>query len=342
MRLTKLPSFFVGAICYEGLIKVRDTEKAGMECRKNRGAMIRPLVVALAALLLAGCSVKRTAVNIVGNALSGSGGVYTSDDDPELIREALPFGLKTFESLLEVSPKHKGLLLAAASGFSAYAYVLQDEAERLDAIDLSRARTLCDRARKHYLRSRNYALRGLELEHPHFRVLLKKDRVSALALTIKKDVPFLYWAGASWAGALNAAKDDLGLIGDLPLAGALVRRVVQLDETYEYGAAHEFLISYEGSRPGGSNLQARKHYRRAIEISGGQRASAHLALAQSVTIREQNISEFKALTTAALAVDPDKVPQLRLVNTIARRRACWMLKHIPDFFTDSEQSEVTK
>jgi hypothetical protein len=117
---------------------------------------------------------------------------------------------------------------------------------------------------------------------------------------------------------------------------------VQLDETYEYGAAHEFLISYEGSRPGGSSLQARKHYSRAIEISGGQRASAHLALAQSVTIREQNISEFKELMKAVLAVNPDKVPQLRLLNTIARRRAGWMLKHISNYFLDAEQWEVTK
>ena len=40
---------------------------------------------------------------MIGDALSG-GGVYTSDEDPELIREALPFGLKTYESLLDVSP----------------------------------------------------------------------------------------------------------------------------------------------------------------------------------------------------------------------------------------------
>jgi len=319
-----------------------DIERAGEEGKTIRETAMCLLILTLGAFLLAGCSVKRTAVNIVGSALSSGGGVYVSDDDPELIREAIPFGLKTFESLLEVSPKNKELLLAAASGFSAYAYLLQDEAERFDAIDLSRARTLNRRACKHYLRSRNYALRGLELEHPHFTALLKKDRASALSQTIKEDVPFLFWTGASWAGALTTAKANLSLMGDLPLAGALVRRVVQLDETYEYGAAHEFLISYEGSRPGGSSLQARRHYIRAIEISGGQRASAHLALAQSVMIREQNISEFQKLMKAALAVDPDKVPQLRLLNTIARRRAGWMLKNISNYFIDAEQSEVTK
>ena len=317
-------------------------KKKGMEWWNVNRVMAWLIVLALLPLLLSACSVKRTAVNIVGNALSGGGDVYASDDDPELIREAIPFGLKTFESLLAVSPDHKGLLLSAASGFSAYAYMLQDEADRLDQTDLSHARALRERARKLYLRGRDYALRRLELEHSNFIEFLKLDRTSALAQTTEEDIPFLYWAGVSWAGALSAAKDDLTLIGDLPLAGALVHRVLELDETYDRGAAHEFLISYEGSRPGGSERQARRHYYRALEISGGQRASVHIALAQSVVIREQNVAEFRELISAALAVNPDKVPELRLVNTIARRRAHWLTKRIPDLFLEAEQKEVTK
>lgn len=83
--------------------------------------------------LLAGCSVRQVAVHWLGDALAGGGGVYASDNDPDLIREALPFGLKTFESLLESAPEHRGLLQATAQGFTAYAYFLQLEAERLDA-----------------------------------------------------------------------------------------------------------------------------------------------------------------------------------------------------------------
>jgi hypothetical protein len=40
-------------------------------------------------LLLSGCSLHQVAVNVIGDALAG-GGVYASDDDPELNREALP------------------------------------------------------------------------------------------------------------------------------------------------------------------------------------------------------------------------------------------------------------
>src|SRR5580698_9355793 len=74
-------------------------------------------------LLLAGCSIKKVAVNKLGNALAGSGTTFASDNDPDLISSAAPFSLKLMESLLAESPKHRGLLLATASGFTQYAYL---------------------------------------------------------------------------------------------------------------------------------------------------------------------------------------------------------------------------
>lgn len=310
--------------------------------KKGSGRAVPLLVAAVVALLLPACSLKRTAVNVLGNALAGGPGVYASDNDPEMIREAIPFGLKTYESLLAESPDHRGLLLAAARGFAVYAYLIQEDADRLDATDLPRARALRARARKLYLRGRDYAIRGLEVSHPRSAARLKVGSASALAATTRDEVPFLYWAGAAWAGALTVAKDDVDLIAELPMAAALVERVLILDESYELGAAHEFFISYEGSRPGGSPSLAREHYRRALEISAGQRASVHLALAEAVAIREQNLAEFRTLIAAALAVQPDSVLDLRLVNTLSQRRALWLDSRIPDLFLETNPTEGTR
>lgn len=297
-----------------------------------RRASDKLLIAVLACALVSACSVKRTAVNILGDALSGGGGAYTSDNDPDLIREALPFGLKTYESLLDVSPEHEGLLLAAAKGFTAYAYLLQDEADRKDATDLPAARALRKRARNLYLRGRDYALRGLAVSHDGFAKNLRKDMAATLAKTKPEDTPFLYWGGAAWAGALSAAKDDLNLMLELPFAAAMVRRSMDLDETYEQGAAHEFFISYEGGRPGGDVAKARRHYKRALELSGGTRSSVYLALAQAVVIKEQNAAEFRGLLEKALKVDPDAIAEIRLANYVARRRALWLKSRIPDLF----------
>ena len=301
----------------------------------------RLLVISALAGLLAGCStLQRATVNVVGNALSEGGSVYTSDGDPELVREALPFGLKTFESLLAVSPGHKGLLLASANGFAAYAYFLQQDSDRLDATDFESAQRLRDRSSKLYLRARDFALRGLEVSYSNFWAMLRRDTAGTLALTRREDADFLYWAGASWAGALATDKDNAGLIADLPLAGALVGRILELDEAYGRGAAHEFLVAYEGSRPGGDVAKAREHYRLALELSQGMRASVHLALAETVDVTTQNLTEFRSLIGASLAVDPERTPEDRLVNVIAIRRAQWLQTMIPELFVDVEQGDA--
>ncbi len=304
------------------------------------------LVPAALALLATGCSIKGMAVNAVADALSEQGSVFARDEDPELVREAIPFGLKTYESILEAAPDHKGLLLATGSGFIQYAYAfVQQDADTLDATDLARARELRARARKLFLRGRDYAIRAIEVEHPGFLEAFRKDREAAHASMTKEDAPSLYWAGVGWAAALMADKTDLNLVADLPLGGALVERAVALDPSFNQGAGHEFLVSYEGSRPaamGGSAERARMHYAKALEISKGKRASVHLALAESVSVRDQNLVEFRRLLDLALAVDPDGDPAQRLVNLLALKRAKWLKTRIPDLFLDADDKEEMK
>jgi predicted anti-sigma-YlaC factor YlaD len=282
-----------------------------------------------------GCSTKRLAVGAVADALGGSGGTsFSSDDDPELVRDALPFALKLYETLLESTPEHRGLLVTTASGFASYAYLLHDEASRSEATD--QARALRKRASRLYLRGLDYALRGLEAAHPGFRATQTTDLGAALARTDRDDVDLLYWAAAAQAGALSANKGDVELIADLPRAGAFMQRVLELDEPYGDGAAHEFFVGYEASRPGGSSARAREHYARAQELAQGERASLFVSLAENVSVQEQNLAEFESLLGQAQAVDIERAPQNRLVNVLAQRRAQWLQEHVADLFLDAE------
>jgi len=76
------------------------------------------LVAAAVGLALSGwaCSVRGLAVNALADSLTSTGDVFAADGDPELIRDATPFALKTLESLLAEKPEHQGLLLAACRG----------------------------------------------------------------------------------------------------------------------------------------------------------------------------------------------------------------------------------
>src|SRR5262249_47516246 len=151
-----------------------------------------------------------------------------------------------------------------------YAYLLRQEADVEEDADFEKARGLRARASKLFLRGRDYGMRGLELDHPGFRDALMRDRAAALAGTTRDDVPLLYWSGAAWAGALAADPGNLELLAELPVAAGLMTRVLELDDTFEGGAADEFFIAYEARRPGGDLRAAREHYERAVALSGGK------------------------------------------------------------------------
>ena len=99
---------------------------------------------ALLALLLTGCTtLQHTAVDKLGDALASGGTTFSSDDDPQLVASAAPFSLKLMESLLAERPQHRGLLLAATSGFVQYAFAfVQQDADELAEQDFAAASAL--------------------------------------------------------------------------------------------------------------------------------------------------------------------------------------------------------
>jgi predicted anti-sigma-YlaC factor YlaD len=286
--------------------------------------------------LAQGCSIKKFAINKLGDALSGSGATFGSDDDPELIKAAVPFSLKLIESLLAESPKHEGLLLAACSGFTQYSYAfVKQEADEKEEADLAGSDAARVRAKRLFLRARGYGLRGLELRHAGFEAALKKNPKEAVARATKRDVPLLFWTAASWGAAISVGKDDAALLSDQLILEALLDRALVLDEGFDQGAIHSLLISYEmvrRSESGDPTVRARKHFTRVVELSHGKLASPYVSLAESVAVEKQDKAEFTALLNQALAIDPDAAPASRLVNTLAQRRARWLLGRMDELF----------
>jgi len=299
------------------------------------------LLAIMSPLLTAGCSLNRLAVNKLGNALAESGTTFASDDDPELVAGAIPFSLKLMESLLAASPAHRGLLLAAASGFTQYSYAfVQQEAERLEDQDLARAAAERARARQLYLRARDYGLRGLETRHARFGERLRADPLATVRAATVTEVPLLYWTAAAWGAAISLSKDDPEIVADQGLVEALIDRALELDERFDNGAIHGFLISYELARQGARgdpNERARGHFDRAVSLTGGQLASPYVSLAEGVSLSRQDRREFESLLHQALAIDPGARPEWRLVNLIVQRRARWLLSRADQLFLDERQ-----
>ena len=298
----------------------------------------RSLVLAALLLSLGGCSMHQLAVNSLGDAIAQGAAAFSADDDPELIRAAAPFSLKLIESLLAESPWHKGLLLAGSRSFTQYAYAfLQQEAEESEERELAQAFRLEDRARGLYRRARDYGLRGLALRRPNFARQLRADPRRAVAVIPAPDVALLYWTGASWGALIALSKDKPDLLGELPIVEALMDRALELDESFERGAIHTFMIGYELVRQGGAGdpaVRARRHFTRAMELSRGADAAPLVALAEAVCVPQQRRAEFEALLDQALRIDIEGAKENRLANLVAQRRGRWLLSRTEHLFSN--------
>ena len=239
------------------------------------------------------------AVNAIVPTL-GNPAVYLSEEDPELVREALPFLLKTIEAILESSPDQTEGLLFACMGFTLYANAfLEADADAAEWEDYEVAAALTARAVRLYVRARDYCLRRVELDHPGITTQLRLDPENAVLALREDEVETMYYLGGSWGLAISNGLDQPALAADLPAVRALMARALSLDEDYDRGALHGAMMTLE-SLPeylGGSPDRARQHFARAVELSEALSASPYVTLASGVSIETQNRAEFEGLLT---------------------------------------------
>ena len=217
--------------------------------------------------------------------------------------------------------------VTAARTYTQYAYaVVQQEAEEAEDENLALSLYLQERARNLYRRGRDHGLRGLGLSVEELR------REPRRAIADRSDVALLYWTGASWGALIALSKEDPEALADVPAVEALIDRALALDESYGRGAIHTFLVGYEMVRQGAAGdpaERARRHFARALQLSGGADAAPMLALAEAVCIPAQRRAEFDALLAEALSVR-----SVTLANLVYQRRARWLRSRTDRLFTD--------
>jgi hypothetical protein len=297
-----------------------------------------PAILLLSALAIgsSACSIKTMAVNTVANTLAEAGTTFTSDEDLQLVGDAIPFALKLYESLLESVPKHAGLLLSTCGGFTQYAYAyVETDAEALPSIRHAEIQALRDRALKLYLRGRGYCFRAMDVRFGAgtSELLLQKPE-AVMAKAKRADVPLLYWTAASWGAAISLGLDRPELAIDLPTVRVLADRAIMLDEAWDKGTLHELFIALD-SLPevlGGNPARAKEHFARAVELRDGRSPTPYVSLA-SLAVGTQDRAEFERLLKAALAIDPEKDPLNRLVTLVTQKRARLMLDRTEDKFS---------
>jgi predicted anti-sigma-YlaC factor YlaD len=285
--------------------------------------------------LLPACSIRKSAFKTIGSALSGAADEFARDEDPELVRGAIPFSLKVMETVLKEDPKNATLISGLAKGFVSFSYgfILQD-ADELDDKDKVAAKAARDRATKLFLRGRDYGMKYFALKNPNFAADLKANPKKAVQSATKADVPMLFWTALGWAGALSTSRDFM-MLPQIPQFEAMLERALELDEAYDSGSIHSFYITYEMAKltaKADKATLAKKHFDRAMELAGGKQAGPLVSYAESVLVPAKNRAEFESTLRQALKVDVNSAPDSRVLNLILQKRARWLLNRADKLF----------
>jgi tetratricopeptide (TPR) repeat protein len=281
--------------------------------------------ILLCAFLLAfsGC-IQGIAVSTVGGIVDDGFSAITGESDLDFAEKALPANIKLLEVMLKSDPENVRMLVLTSQGYSSYALAYLED-------------SLQDRARDFYARGRDYGLRILRQDDDVAKALdgTVDDLKAVLERKGKDLVPGAFWAAFGWGSFIQLSLDNPDAIGDLPRAEALMEFVTQHDSAYYYGGAHVFLGTLYGSRPkmlGGNIDLARKHFESALRINGGKFLMTYVYQAKSVAVQTLDEELFDSCLRKVQEASLEILPEFRLANAIAKRKAQLLLSRRADLF----------
>jgi hypothetical protein len=273
--------------------------------------------------LFSGC-VQTIAVNAVGGIVDEGFSAFMEEEDLGFVEQALPGNLKLLEVMLKSSPDNERILRLLSEGYSSYALGFMEDKEPA-------------RARQFYMRGRDFGLRMLRQNEDIARALrgTPDDLKAALTKLSKEDVPAVFWAAFGWGSYIYLALDNMDAIGDLPRAEMLMKFVAANDSTFYYGGAHLFLGTLYGSRPrilGGDPAIAKAHFESALRINRGRFLMTYVYYARSYAVQTQDEALFEELLTKVQNTPLDILPEFRLANAIAKKKAELLLARKAELF----------
>ncbi len=305
--------------------------------------MKKILTLPLAATLfvssfMSACGIKQTAVNVTAQVMSAGTPALEEEEDVAYANQASLTSLKTLEALQRSNPNDSTTLLLLARSFGSYTFGFVEN-DILEAKGSNEAfeKLATDRAKRFYGRGKMFGIKLLS-KNGAFKKAVSgtlDDFKASLNKMGKKDVPGLFWTAFNWGNLINFSKDSPEAIVELPKVEAMMRRVLELDPTYNFSGPHLFLGAFYASRPpmlGGQPDEAKKEFELAIEQTEGKYYMSKVLYAQFYAVQTQNKGLFESVLKEVSSADPAVMPSQRLANELAIRRAQILLQKEKLFF----------
>ena len=297
-------------------------------------------VLVLGLVGLMGCDTEKLAADSTAELFGRAAPGVEQHWDYELVGKSFPASIIQLEGLLKVVPDNETIGLSLVAAYIGYGTGwIEDRVEVADIEDdweeadhlRGRALVMYNRAwdlSKHFLRNRDAG----------FDEALKGgvDTLEAwlnAVFTEKADAAILLWAGASLGSRINMGMEDMDTVADLPLAKVILNRSVELDPDFMFMIGRMTMGVLAASEFPPDMDRAKSILDDVLEKTERRNLMVQMNMARHYAV---NIGDHKLFTQLLQEVldAGDVLPEARLSNTIARRRAERYLGQIEHFFSD--------
>ena len=207
---------------------------------------------------------------------------------------------------------------------------LEDQWEEADALR-RRALVMYTRAwelSKHFLRNRDEGL-----DEALAGGIDTLDAWLRNVFTEKDDASLLLWAGASLGARINMGMEDMDTVADLPLAKVLLGYSVELDPDFMFMIGQMTMATLAASEFPPDMDRAKVLFDEVLEKTERRNLMVQLSMARYYAVNVGDHELFRSLLEEVLEAG-DVLPEARLSNTLARRKAKRYLDNIELYFSE--------
>jgi len=240
------------------------------------------------------------------------------------IREGIAANGLLVSALIRISPTNRVYLEKGAFIYCAYGLLVEDE-DPVYATEL-------------YAISKEYGLRALKTNRNFRKGLEQGKNIPELVADMDKTyMEALSWTGLSQGLWILQNMTDPEALVELADAVAMVKRSLELDETYFFGMGNAFLGVYYSFIPdffgvGGGPEASQAMFDRARAVTGDRLLLVDVFEARFLDTQVHDRESFVKKLEGVIAADPDILPESPVLTDIAKSKAAFFLKHMEAYF----------
>ncbi|MEM7139049.1 MAG: TRAP transporter TatT component family protein [Myxococcota bacterium] len=253
---------------------------------------------------------------------------------------AFPASIIQLEGILRVVPDNEVVVMSTIGAYVGYGNGwIEDRVEVADSEDQwEEAEALRARALIMYERAWDLSKHLMRLRGEDFDEALTKgpdalDEWLHTYLSESADAPLAFWAGASLGARINMGMEDMDTVADLPLAKVFLAHSVELDPDWLFMTPMMTLGVLAASEFPPDMDRAKSIFDVVLEGTERRNLMVQLNMARYYAVNKGDSKLFRDLLNEVLDAG-DVLPEARLSNVIARRRAERYLDQIEYFFSD--------